>query len=94
MVEKLPLPHELIAALDQSLVDVNGMNRVVAETSTEALIPELLPISFLFEYFRLEEVTGMFDYNMKTGQLTVDWSGCDLSSLREAVEVGAISECA
>jgi DNA-binding NtrC family response regulator len=94
MVEKLPLPHELIAALDQSLVEVNGVNGVVAQTSTEALSPELLPISFLFEYFRLEEVTGMFDYNMKTGQLTVDWSGCDLASLREAVDVGAISECA
>ena len=92
MVEdKLPLPHELIAALDQSLVDVN-VNDAVGQHSTEESPPDLLPMSFLFEYFRLEEVTGMFDYNLKTGHLTVDWSRCDSSLLREAVDVGAISE--
>ncbi len=92
MVEhKLPLPHELIAALDQSLIDVN-VNDAVVQHSTEVSNPDLLPMSFLFEYFRLEEVTGMFDYNLKTGHLTVDWSRCDSSLLREAIDVGAISE--
>ena len=93
MVEKLPLPHELIAAVDESLVDVNAVKGAVA-CSTEVLSSEILPMSFLFEYFRLEEVTGMFDYTLKTGQLTVDWSLCDPVLLRDAVDVGAIAEFA
>ena len=91
MVDKLPLPHELIAALDESLVDVNEVRSAVAR-STAVSNSEILPIAFLFEFFRLEEVTGMFDYNLKTGHLTVDWSLCDPVLLREAVDVGAISE--
>jgi len=94
MLEKLPLPHELIAALDQSLVEVKDMNSIGVVQRSTGSSPEFLPMSFLFEYFRLEEVTGMFDYNLKTGHLTVDWSGCDPVLLREAVDVGAISECA
>jgi hypothetical protein len=74
MVEdKLPLPHELIAALDQSLVDVN-FNAAVVQHSTEVSNPDLLPMSFLFEYFRLEEVTGMFDYKMTTGSTKSTWA--------------------
>jgi hypothetical protein len=74
MVEdKLPLPHELIAALDQSLVDVN-VNAAVVQHSTEVSNPDLLPMSFLFEYFRLEEVTGMFDYKMTTGSTKSTWA--------------------
>ena len=89
MVEhKLPMPHELIAALDHSVIDVNVKAAVVEHSSN----PDLLPMSFLFEYFLLEEVTGMFDYNLKTGHLTVDWSRCDPVLLNDAVEVGAISE--
>jgi len=94
MVDKLPSPHELIAALDQSLVDVNAVKSAVAERSSEGSSSKILPITFLFEYFRLEEVTGMFDYNLKTGHLSVDWSLCDPVFLREAVDVGAIPEFA
>ena len=88
---KLPSPNELIAALDQSLIDLT-VNGAVVQHSTEVSNLDLLPISFLFEYFRLEEVTGMFDYNLKTGHLQVDWSRCDPLLLREAIDVGAISE--
>jgi DNA-binding NtrC family response regulator len=94
MVDKLPSPHELIAALDQSLVDVNAVKSAVAQRSSEGSSSKILPITFLFEYFRLEEVTGMFDYNLKTGHLSVDWSLCDPAFLREAVDVGAIPEFA
>ena len=90
---KLPLPHELIAALDQSLVDVS-VKAVVVQHSTKVSSADPLPMSFLFEYFSLEEVTGMFDYNLKTGHLTVDWSRCEALLLREAIDVGAISEFA
>jgi DNA-binding NtrC family response regulator len=88
---KLPSPNELIAALDQSLIDVT-VNGALVQHSTEVSNLDVLPISFLFEYFRLEEVTGMFDYNLKTGHLKVDWSRCDPVLLREAIDVGAISE--
>ncbi len=96
LLEKLPSPHELIEALDQSLVDVKAMNRTVAEESGFSKVSggDLLPISFLFEYFRLEEVTGMFDYNLKTGHLVIEWSRCDEGLVRDAVEVGAVSELA
>src|SRR5215213_8108499 len=93
MVDKLPLPHELIAALDESLVDVSEADGAVAR-SPEVSSSEILPMSFLFEYFRLEEVTGMFDYNLKTGSLTVDWSLCDPVLVKDAVDVGAIPEFA
>jgi two-component system response regulator PilR (NtrC family) len=88
---KLPSPNELIAALDESLIDVNTKAAVV-QHSTKVSNLDLLPMAFLFEYFRLEEVTGMFDYNRKTGHLTVDWSRCDPVLLSEAADVGAISE--
>ena len=94
MLDKLPSPHELIVALDESLIEMKGVNSAVAHGSTEVSSPEFLPMSFLFEYYRLEEVTGMFDYNLKTGHLTVDWSRCDQLLLKEAVDVGAISEFA
>src|SRR6185369_12966753 len=92
MVDKLPLPDELIAALDESLIDLNEVKS--AARPREVSGAEILPISFLFEFYRLEEVTGMFDYNLKTGHLTVDWSCCDPVLLREAVDVGAIAEFA
>lgn|GEM_PF-419443 len=96
LLEKLPSPHELIEALDQSLVDVKAMNRTVVEDGVLSKVSsvELLPISFLFTHFCLLEITGMFDYNLKTGHLVVDWSQCDEGVLREAVEVGAVSEVA
>lgn len=90
ILEKLPLPHELIAALDETLSDLtrtNGGNEGIKITTQE-----LVPLSFLFEFFSLEEVTTMFDYTGKTGQLEVDWSACDEGIVREAVEVGAVSE--
>ena len=92
-VDKLPLPHELIAALDRSLVGVNRVSNAEVKRPAE-LTPEILPMSFLFECFSLFEITGMFDYNLKTGSLAVDWSACDPVLLKEAVDVGAIPEFA
>lgn len=92
-VDKLPLPHELIAALDRSLVDVNRVSGAEVKRPAE-LTPEILPMSFRFECFSLFEITGMFDYNLKTGSLAVDWSACDPVLLKEAVDVGAIPEFA
>lgn len=92
LLEKLPAPHELIAALDEKLVELrrNDGERQVTPVANV----DLVPLSFLFEYFPLEEITGMFDYNSKTGQLEVDWSSCEEGIIREAVEVGAVSDVA
>ena len=92
LLEKLPAPHELIAALDENLVELrrNDGERQVTPVANV----DLVPLSFLFEYFPLEEITGMFDYNSKTGQLEVDWSSCEEGIIREAVEVGAVSDVA
>ena len=96
VLSKLPPPSELLAALDESLAAVGGDVEVANQSigATEASKFSLLPMSFLFEFFRLEEVTGMFDYNLKTGHLVVDWSDCDEGLLGDAVGVGAISELA
>lgn len=91
-LEKLPSPHELIAALDENLVELrrnDGERQVRPDGNVD-----LVPLSFLFEYFPLEEITGMFDYNSKTGQLEVDWRSCDEAIVREAIEVGAVSDVA
>ncbi len=53
-----------------------------------------LPMSFLFEAHGLEEMATHFDYNLKTGPLVVDWSGCRSELIAEAIEGGAISEAA
>jgi DNA-binding NtrC family response regulator len=89
---KLPQPSELLAALDATLA--SGRRGVVSQPLVESNVSKfsLLPMAFLFEFFRLEEVTGMFDYNLKTGHLVVDWSDCDEALLSEAVAAGAISE--
>jgi len=91
-LSRLPPPSELLAAVDETLglVQVPHQDMAVAE----AVKPGLLPMSFLFEFFRLEEVTGMFDYNLKTGHLVVDWSDCDEELLSSAAAAGAISELA
>ena len=90
MLEKLPLPHELIAALDETLSDLTRRNG--GNEGIQIATQELVPLSFLFEFFSLEEVTTMFDYTGKTGQLEVDWSACDEGIVREAIEAGAVSE--
>ena len=51
-----------------------------------------LPMFFFFEAFGLEEITTMFDYNLKTGPLVIDWSQCDAKLIKEAIQGGAISE--
>src|SRR5260370_21880875 len=51
-------------------------------------------MSFLFEAHGLEEMATHFDYNLKTGPLVVDWSGCRSELIAEAIEGGAISEAA
>ena len=93
ILEKLPSPHELIAALDENLVELRrndgGEGRVGHVANGD-----LASLSFRFEYFPLEEITGMFDYNAKSGQLEIDWSSCDEAIIREAVEVGAVSDVA
>lgn len=91
-LSRLPPPTELLAAVDETLRVVEVAHQDV--TVEETIKPGLLPMSFLFEFFRLEEVTGMFDYNLKTGHLVVDWSDCDEELLSSAVMVGAISELA
>src|SRR5260370_26855267 len=53
-----------------------------------------LPMSFLFEAHGLEEMATHFDYNLKTGPLVIDWSGCKPELIAEAMEAGAISEAA
>ncbi len=53
-----------------------------------------LPMSFLFEAHGLEEIATHFDYNLKTGPLVIDWSGCKPELIAEAIEGGAISEAA
>ncbi len=93
MLEKLPSPLELIAALYETLSELTTRDGDQRKGIEFAKL-ELVPLSFLFEFFSLEEVTTMFDYTGKTGQLEVDWSGCDEEIVREAVEVGAISEFA
>jgi DNA-binding NtrC family response regulator len=92
LLEKLPSPHELIAVLDENLIELrrNDAERQVRPVANV----DLLPLSVLFEYFPLEEITGMFDYNGKTGQLEIDWSSCNEAIVREAVEVGAVSDVA
>ena len=92
LLEKLPSPHELIAALDENLIELrrNDGERQVRPVENV----DLVPLSFLFEYFPLEEITGMFDYNAKTGQLEIDWSSCNEAIVREAIEVGAVSDVA
>ncbi len=91
-LSRLPPPSELLAAVDATLALAEAGRHAVAVA--EAVKPSLLPMSFLFEFFRLEEVTGMFDYNLKTGHLVVDWSGCDEELLCTAIAAGAISELA
>src|SRR5215213_6811761 len=91
-LSRLPPPSELLAAVDEALALVQVAHQDVAVA--EAVKPGLLPMSFLFEFFRLEEVTGMFDYNLKTGHLVVDWSDCDEELLSSAAAAGAISELA
>jgi DNA-binding NtrC family response regulator len=39
----------------------------------------------------LEKITSMFDFNLDTGPLVIDWSACDKAVLREAISSGAIS---
>jgi DNA-binding NtrC family response regulator len=97
LLEKLPAPHEMIAAMDAVLVESSSTAQAKVESAivAEAKPLSLLPISFLFEFYRLEEVTGgLFDYNLKTGQLEVDWSVCDEKLLQDAIAAGAISELA
>jgi DNA-binding NtrC family response regulator len=94
-LSRLPPPSELLAALDESLGLLGEVG--VADQSigvAGAIKSSLLPMSFLFEFFRLEEVTAMFDYNLKTGHLVIDWSDCDEGLLSNAVAAGAISELA
>ena len=94
-LSRLPPPSELLAAVDETLALVQVAQVARQNVSVaEAVQPSLLPMSFLFEFFRLEEVTGMFDYNLKTGHLVVEWSDCDEGLLRSAVVAGAISELA
>lgn len=91
-LSRLPPPSELVAAVDETLAIVQVSRQRLA--GAQPAKPALLPMSFLFEFFRLEEVTSMFDYNLKTGHLVVDWSDCDEELLSTAVAAEAISEVA
>lgn len=91
-LSRLPAPSELLAAVDESLAFVEAIHHSVVVV--EAVKSSLWPIAFLFECFKLEEITSLFDYNRKTGHLVVDWSDCDEALLSTAVAAGAISELA
>jgi len=65
--------------------------RPIARDAAERVAPITVPLAFLFESFGLEKITSMFDFNLDTGPLVIDWSACDKSLLREAISSGAIS---
>ena len=103
LVEDLPLisPSELVNRLPPTqafqeplahLSEVTDESRDVESSSHDRF--SALPMSFLFEAHGLEEIATHFDYNLKTGPLVIDWSGCKPELIAEAIEGGAISEAA
>ena len=52
------------------------------------------PMSFQFSAHGLEDVSGYFDFHLKTGPVIVDWSRCDESLIDDAIEAGAITPLA
>jgi len=91
LLNRLPLAHgsqEQIACISGIVHQAINVDSASEDHSSP------LPMSFLFEAHGLEEMTTHFDYNLKTGPLVIDWSGCNPELIAEAVEGGAISEAA
>lgn len=82
------LPSEIIP------VDAGEITKVVRRAEFgegSRVLSAGVPMSFQFEAFGIEEISSMFDFNMKTGPLVIDWSACDKELVDEAIEAGAIS---
>ena len=78
-----------------SVTEVTHVQRIpVARDAAERMAPITVPLAFLFEQFGLEKITSMFDFNLDTGPLVIDWAACDKEVLREAISSGAISPLA
>jgi two-component system response regulator AtoC len=87
---KRMLPVQLGVA--GSVTEVTQIQRrPIARDAAERVAPITVPLAFLFESFGLEKITSMFDFNLDTGPLVIDWSACDKGVLREAISSGAIS---
>ena len=87
---KRMLPVQLGVA--GSVTEVTQIQRrPIARDAVERVAPITVPLAFLFESFGLEKITSMFDFNLDTGPLVIDWSACDKSVLREAISSGSIS---
>lgn len=103
LAEELPLipPADLVNGLPATQAFQESVARI-SEIAEESRCVEsssedqfsTLPMSFLFEAHGLEEIATHFDYNLKTGPLVIDWSGCKPELIVEAIEGGAISEAA
>jgi DNA-binding NtrC family response regulator len=91
LVNRLP-PTQAFQEPLAHLSEVTDDARDVESSSDDRF--SALPMSFLFEAHGLEEIATHFDYNLKTGPLVVDWSGCKPELIAEAIEGGAISEAA
>lgn len=91
LVNRLPLTQAFQEPVNRVSEDAEGGRDV--ESSSEDQF-STLPMSFLFEAHGLEEMATHFDYNLKTGPLVIDWSGCKPELIAEAIEGGAISEAA
>jgi len=85
LVNRLPAP------LDFQPAPVAEAPRQVA---VDLASQSVAPMVFLFASHGLEEVATQFDYNLKTGPLVVDWSGCPREAIEGAISEGAISEIA
>jgi DNA-binding NtrC family response regulator len=83
------LPAQIGAA--GLVTEVTQIQRMPIARDTERVAPITVPLAFMFESFGLEKITSMFDFNLDTGPLVIDWSACDKSVLREAISSGAIS---
>ncbi len=87
---KRMLPVQIVGA--GQVTEVTRVQRMpIARDAAERVAPITVPLAFLFESFGLEKITSMFDFNLDTGPLVIDWSACDKSVLREAISSGAIS---
>src|SRR6266404_4883398 len=91
LVNRLPLTQ----AFQEPVVGISEIadERKDVESSLDDRF-STFPMSFLFEAHGLEEIATHFDYNLKTGPLVIDWSGCKPDMIAEAIEGGAISEAA
>jgi DNA-binding NtrC family response regulator len=83
------LPAQIGAA--GLVTEVTQIQRRPIARDAERVAPITVPLAFLFESFGLEKITSMFDFNLDTGPLVIDWSACDKGVLREAISSGAIS---